>query len=530
MPNQTVTSTGTAGGRRPGARKSAVLAICCLSLFMVGIDNTIVNVALPSIQHSLGASVSGLQWTVDAYLLVLASLLMLSGSLGDRFGRQRVFRVGLVVFATGSLLCSLAPNLEFLVVFRMLQAVGGSMLNPNALSIITNTYTEPTERARAVGVWSAMFGVSIAAGPVLGGALVELAGWPSIFWVNLPVSVAAFVLTTRYVPDSRAPRARRIDPPGQVLMIALLATLTYAVIEGPSAGWGSPLIVGLFAAAAATGTCLVAVELRRDDPLINVRFFRSVPFSGATVTAILAYSTLAGFLFLNTLYLQDVRGASALVAGLSTLPLAVAMAVAAGFAGRILGRGGPRFPLVVAGLTILAGAAILTTMTPTTSFGILAVAYVLLGVGFGMVSPPITNTAVSGMPREQAGVASAVASASRQVGQALGVALTGSLVTSAFRSRITEGVGTLSLSATARAAVSRAGLGQTRVAGVPAGHGVTQFLQAAFTDASHTGWWLLIGCGAAIVAVAMLVTTRWAFATAARTASRLNTTAVEPAP
>ena len=257
-----------------------VLAICCMSLFIVGIDVTIVNVALPSIQRDLHAPVSGLQWTVDAYTIVVASFLMLSGSTGDRIGRRRIFQVGLGLFTLGSLACSLAPGLGWLVAFRMVQALGGSMLNPVAMSIITNTFTDPAERARAIGMWGAVFGISMALGPVIGGALVTSVGWRGIFWVNIPVGVAAIILTALFVPESRAPRARRVDPVGQVLIIVLLASLTYGIIEGPNAGWGSARILGCFALAAAALVGLVAYEPRRDEPLLDLRFFRSAPFSG----------------------------------------------------------------------------------------------------------------------------------------------------------------------------------------------------------------------------------------------------------
>ncbi len=213
-------------------RRMLVLAICCMSLLIVSLDNTVLNVALPSLQRELDASTSGLQWTIDAYTLVLASLLMLAGSTADRIGRRRVFMSGLVVFTLGSLLCSLAPDLNWLVVFRMVQAVGGSMLNPVAMSIITNTFTDPRERPARSGC-GAVVGLSMAAGPLVGGLLVDSVGWRSIFWVNLPVGIAALLLTWRFVPESRAPRARRPDPVGQVLVIALFGSLTYAIIEAP---------------------------------------------------------------------------------------------------------------------------------------------------------------------------------------------------------------------------------------------------------------------------------------------------------
>jgi EmrB/QacA subfamily drug resistance transporter len=458
-----------------------ILTICCMSLVIVSLDNTIVNVALPSIQRDLHASLSGLQWTVDAYTLVLASFLMLAGSTADRLGRRSIFQTGLAAFTLGSLMCSLAPSLGWLVVFRMLQALGGSMLNPVAMSIIVNTFTDRAERARAIGIWGGTVGVSLALGPVVGGVLIASVGWRGVFWVNIPVGVIAIIATALFVPESRAPHARRVDPVGQFLVIVTLATLIYAIIEGPAAGWGSAEILTFFGLAAAALVALIGYEPRRHEPLLELRFFRSAPFSGATVIAICAFSALGGFLFLNTLYLQDVRGYSALHAGLLTLPLAVATALFAPISGRIIGRSGPRLPLLIAGTTMTAGGAMLTGLTRGTSVAWLLLAYVIFGVGFGMVNAPITNTAVSGMPRDQAGVAAAVASTSRQIGQTLGVAVVGSAVTSSLAGP----------------------------------------LRVVFAQASHVGWWIVTGCGAAVLAVGMLTSGRWAGATAARTADRL---------
>src|SRR5215470_5675838 len=255
-----------------------------MSLFIVGLDSTIVNVALPSIGRELHASVSGLQWVIDAYILVLASLLMLSGSTADRIGRRRTFQAGLGLFSVGSLLCSLAPGLGWLVAFRMLQAVGGSMLNPVALSIVTNVFIEPRERARAIGIWGAVFG------PIAGGALVDTVGWRGIFWVNVPVGIAAIILTALYVPESRAPRARRPDPVGQALVIAVLSSLVFALIEGPGRGWTAPGILACFSIAVTGLVGLIGHERRRPEPLIDLRFFRSAPFSGAVALAICAFA------------------------------------------------------------------------------------------------------------------------------------------------------------------------------------------------------------------------------------------------
>ncbi|MBP5867212.1 MFS transporter [Streptomyces scabiei] len=459
-----------------------VLAICCTSLLIVSLDNTVLNVALPSMQRDLDASLAGLQWTIDAYTLVLAALLMLAGSTADRIGRRRVFMAGLVVFAAGSLLCSLAPNLESLVVFRMVQAVGGSMLNPVAMSIITNTFTDPRERARAIGAWGAVVGISMAAGPIIGGLLVESVGWRSIFWINLPVGLAALLLTWRFVPESRAPKARRPDPVGQLLVIALLGSLTYAIIEAPTAPLPRTLALGAVALAALLG--LLRYEPRREEPLIDLRFFHSAPFSGATVIAVSAFAGLGGFLFLSTLYLQNVRGLDALHAGLWMLPMAVLCFVCAPVAGRLVGSRGPRLPLLIAGIAMTASGVLFAAFEAETGNVTLVIGYVLFGLGFGFVNAPITNTAVSGMPRAQAGVAAAVASTSRQIGQTLGVAVIG--------------------------AVLAAGIGASSYAD-------------AFVSAARPAWWIVAVCGFAVLVLGAVTTGAWARETAARTARRLET-------
>ncbi|HEY1665426.1 MAG TPA: DHA2 family efflux MFS transporter permease subunit [Trebonia sp.] len=460
-------------------RRYLVLAICCMSLFIVGLDSTIVNVALPDIGRTFHAPVSGLQWTIDAYTLVLAALLMLSGSTADRLGRRRVFQIGLALFTIGSLLCSLAPGLGWLVAFRMLQAVGGSMLNPVAMSIITNTFTKPSERARAIGVWGGVFGLSMAMGPVVGGALVDSVGWRGVFWVNIPVGIAAILFTALFVPESKAARARRPDPIGQVLIIAMLGSLTYGIIEGPSYGWGSARILAFFAVTVIAVVAFLIYEPRREEPLIDLRFFRSLPFSGATLTAVSAMSALGGFLFLITLYLQDVRGYRPLFAGLFLLPMAAAMAVGAPLAGRMLARSGARKPLLIAGGGITAGGLLLTQLTSSSAPGYLVIAFLVFGIGMGFVNAPITNSAVSGMPRSQAGVASGIASTSRQVGSSVGVAVMGSILAANL-------------------------------------HGP---MAAGFASATRPGWWIVAAAGVVVIVLALITTSRRGKASAERSAT-----------
>jgi len=460
-------------------RRYLVLAICCMSLFIVGLDSTIVNVALPDIGRDFHAPVSGLQWTIDAYTLVLAVLLMLSGSTADRLGRRRVFQIGLALFTVGSLLCSLAPGLGWLVAFRMLQAVGGSMLNPVAMSIITNTFTKPSERARAIGVWGGVFGLSMAMGPVIGGALVDSVGWRGVFWVNIPVGIAAILFTALFVPESKAARARRPDPIGQILIVAMLGSLTYGIIEGPSYGWGSARILAFFAVTVIAVVTFLLYEPRREEPLIDLRFFRSLPFSGATLTAVSAMSALGGFLFLITLYLQDVRGYRPLIAGLFLLPMAAAMAVGAPLAGRMLARSGARKPLLIAGAGITTGGILLTQLTSTSAPGYLALAFLVFGIGMGFVNAPITNSAVSGMPRSQAGVASGIASTSRQVGSSIGVAVMGSVLAANL-------------------------------------HGS---MAAGFASATRPGWWIIAAAGVVVIVLALITTSRRGKASAERGAT-----------
>jgi EmrB/QacA subfamily drug resistance transporter len=455
----------------PHEQRWLTLAVCCMSLLIVSLDSTIVNIALPSIRRDLHTSLSGLQWTVDGYVLVLAMLLMMSGSLGDRLGRRRVFRIGLGRFTLGSLLCSVAPALGWLVAFRMLQALGGSMMNPVAMGIIVNTFRDAGERARAIGIWGAVVGVSMALGPVVGGALVAAAGWRSVFWVNIPIGLTALALTWFYVPESRASRARAIDPVGQVLVIALLGSLTYAIIEAPTRGWHSALTLTLFAVSAIAAAALVIVESRRAEPLIDLRFFRSAPFSSATLTAVASFAALGIFLFVNTLYLQNVRGYSAIVAGLLTLPMAAVAGISSPLSGRLVAARGDRIPLIVSGAAIAVGAALLLDMSPHTPLAQLLAAYAIVGLGFGVVNAPITYTATSGMPRAQAGVAAAIASTSRQVGVSLGVAISGSLLASMSGARFT----------------------------------------------THAIWGIMLGCGLAVVALGIVGTGRWAASTAGRT-------------
>jgi EmrB/QacA subfamily drug resistance transporter len=472
-------SAATVGAKRT-THPNLILAICCTSLLIVGMDVTIVNVALPAIQKDLHAHLAGLQWILDSYTLVVASFLMLAGSVSDRFGRRRVFQIGLGVFTLGSLLCSQSGTIEQLIGFRALQGLGASMLNPVALSIIANAFPDPKARARAVGIWGAVAGVSLGVGPLIGGALTETIGWRSIFWINVPIGIIAALLAARFVPESKAARPRAFDPVGQALVLIGLATLTWSVIEGPHAGWSSKLILGLFITAFLALSAFVLYERSRNQPMLDLRFFHSVPFSSATVLGLSAFSCFAGILFLNALYLQQVRGFSAFHTGLFTLPLAVTMIGCAPWSGRLVGRHGPQPSLLVAGMGFLVSTMMLTSLNQQTPVGWLLVVYALFGVGLGMVNPAITNSAVAGMPLSQAGVAAAIASTSCQVGAALGVAVSGTVVAASHV------------------------------------HGMD------FTTATHAIWWVMTACGAVVLALGFASNTVWARASAERVAHLLE--------
>jgi EmrB/QacA subfamily drug resistance transporter len=468
----------TTAGELSQRRRLLVLGICCASMIVVVMDISIVNVALPAMRRDLHASESGLQWTVDAYTLVLASFLVLAGSTADRAGRRRVFQIGLAAFGLGSLLCGLAPGTGWLIAARALQALGGTMLNPVAMAIIATTFPGPAERARAIGVFGSVSGLSLALGPILGGALVGAFGWRSVFWINVPIVAAAIVATALFVPESRAARARRFDPVGQALVTLVLGSVVYAIIESRWLGWTSPVIGGLLAVAAAGAAGIGGYESRRGDPLLELRLFRSVPFSAAIVMALWALCGFSAFLFVTTQYLQDVRGMSPLSAGSCLLPVGVLVVVLSPRTGRLVAARGPRLPLVVSGAALALGGGASIALGPATPLPAVLATYLVFGVFLGTINPPITNTAVSGMPRSMAGVATSLASAGRQTGTTLGVAIAGTIVGSAL---------------------ARGGM--------------------AFTSAEHGVWWMVLGLGLGILVLGLLSTGRWAMGTAGRAAA-----------
>jgi len=434
FPRQDTDMTVTTAAAPPALSTShrwMVLAVCSAAMFLVGLDTTIVNVALPRLGLGLGTDTRGLEWVVDAYTIVFASLLITSGAIADRWGRRRVFQTGLITFGLASVLCALAPSIELLVSARVLQGVGASMLSPVALAIVVNAMPDPKERAKAIGVWASVFGLSMAAGPVTGGALIAAFDWRAVFWINVPIIVAALVLVAVLVPESRGQRARRLDLPGQVMLVALVSLVVGLLIEGPHVGWTSRTATIGGAVAAVVLVAFIWVESRRDDPLIDPDLFRVPSFTGAVLAATAVFVALSLTLLLTTLYLQNGRGWSPFTAGAATLPMAAGATVCAPLSGLLVARVGARRPLILAGGFIAAGGLALTSMSYSFNVPLLLVAYGLLGVGVGFANAPITNTAVNSFPPERAGVAGGTTSTARQVGAALGIAIAGGLVAGA---------------------------------------------------------------------------------------------------
>jgi EmrB/QacA subfamily drug resistance transporter len=419
-------------------RRWLTVGVLCISLLIIVIDNTIVNVALPTLVRQLGASVSELQWVVDAYTVVFAGLLLLAGTLGDRFGRRRSLTFGLGMFAVASAAAAFAGGVGQLVAARAVMGGAAAFIMPATLSILTNVFTDARERALAIGIWSGVVGVGVVLGPIAGGFLLDHFWWGSVFIVNVPIAVAAIVAGRVLVPESKDSDAQRVDWFGATLSVVGLVALVSAIIEGPSKGWTSPLVLTLFGLAVVTLTVFSVWESKVDAPMLDVRFFRNPRFSAASANITLMFFALFGFVFLSTQYLQFVLGYSPLAAGVRTLPFAAAMLAVAPFSSKFVDYFGTKRVVVAGMLTFASGLVLASTMTTTTGYPRLGVAMLMLGAGLGMAGAPATESIMGSLPRNRAGVGSALNDTAREVGGALGVAIVGSIVSSIYRSRLTD--------------------------------------------------------------------------------------------
>jgi EmrB/QacA subfamily drug resistance transporter len=482
-------------------RRWWALGVLGLSLFLISLDNTILNVALPTLQTDLSPSASGLQWIVDSYLLVFAGLLLVAGSLGDRFGRRRMLFAGLGIFGLGSLLAAVSGTTELLIASRALMGVGAAAIMPSTLSILTNTFPD-RERAKAIAIWSGVAGLGVAFGPVVGGYLLKHFSWGSVFLVNIPFVVVAVAAGLWLVPESRDPRGSRLDPIGAVLSVIGLTTLVWAIIEAPGHGWTSASILGAFAAAAAVLGAFATWELRFESPMLPLRFFRDARFSAASISIALVFFSLFGVIFFLTVYLQSVLGYTALEAGVRTIPVSAALIVGSGLSTKLDGKLGTKL-VVALGLVVVAAAlGILGTVDAASGYGVIALSLVVLGLGMGLAMAPATESIMGSLPRDQASIGSAVNDTVRQVGGALGVAILGSVLSSRYSSDMDDAV--RELPAPAAHAASDGLAGAAQVAAATGNDGLLASANHAFVAGMSTAAWVAAGVALAGAVIALI--------------------------
>jgi EmrB/QacA subfamily drug resistance transporter len=496
------------------------LGAMCFALFMIMLDNTVVNVALPSIQRDLHASLSALEWTVNAYTLTFAVLLVTGGRLGDIFGRRRMFMFGVAVFGLSSAAIGFAPSDTALVAFRAAQGIGAAFMMPATLSIITQAFP-PHQRGMAIGTWAGVSAMALAIGPVLGGFLTEQVSWRAIFFINPPIAVIAVAVTLFAARESRDETvARTVDYPGIAALSIGLTTLVLALVEGNTWHWGSPQVIALFAVAAVSLAAFFPIEMRVKAPMVDFSFFRSRSFVGANLVAfIVTFAMLSQFFFL-ALYLQNFLHFSPLQAGIRFLPSTLVIIVMGPIAGRLTDRIGPR-PLIVTGLLTVASALFIQSrLTVHTGYGLLLPGFILMGIGMGLVMSPMTTSAMNAVDRTKAGLASGITSMSRMVGGTFGVAVMGALVTTIGRSDLNTSLP--HVPAATRGALANA-LGS---GAVPTGHGtslqIVSAVRHAFVSALSTG----LTIGAAVTVVGAVV----AFALIQRAPTQAEAAPADEAP
>ena len=468
--------------------KAVVLGAMCLTLFMTNLNDTVMNVALPQIQISLGANVSGLQWILNAYTLTAASLMLPSGTLGDIYGRRRVFLTGLVIFTTASLLCGFAPNLSMLIVGRMLQGVGAAALIPTSLAIITDTFPEPTEKTKAIGVWSAVSGIALVVGPVFGGVLIDNLGWQSVFLLNLPLGAIAFWMTRRFVRQGKHRSRQSIDLPGIVLSVSLLASVTYILTEGNTALERSPwlVIVAVFSLLA-----FLFVECRSPHPMLPLNVFQKPAFAVVNLVNILVFFTFLSLIFIFSLFLQQVQGYSATAAGMRFLPINAAFVSALLVSGWFAARLGWRLT-IAAGLTLASVATFsFIRIDSDTAYGVMWGGLVLSGFGGGVTLAPLATVALNSVLPTQAGIASALLNITTRIGGVLGIAIQGKILSQRLTDNLARSLSEWNLPSNLQErAIADALQGGTQVpSDLPVGISVSVWNQAygqAFVSGLHT--------------------------------------------
>jgi MFS transporter, DHA2 family, methylenomycin A resistance protein len=508
-------------------RRVVTLVAMCVAQGMILLDNTIVNVALPSIQRELDVDPGNLIWVVNAYVLALASLIMVGGTLGDRYGRKRVFIAGLAIFTAMSAACALSPNESALIAARAAQGVGAALVAPLSLSILADAYP-PERRTAAIGIWAAAAGLGFGAGPVVGGILVALFSWSAVFWVNVPIGIIGLILVITGVRESRNPHARRLDLPGAVLVAAGLCVLTFAIVESEHIGWTSPTMIALLAAAAVLLVSFLVVESRVHEPMVPLGLFRDSRFTVSCGVYAVMYLALASTFFFVTLFFQNVEGWSALEVGLSWLIMNTPFLIASILAGRLavwIGTATCWLGVFLGGLGVLA----LAFLTPGAGLLAATPGYLLIGAGYGMAVPTISSVAVSALPPENSGLASGVLNSARQVGTAVGLAALGSIGLAVTRNSWAAESAQLPTSAQAGAPdiVQDVSGGQGTVVAQQLGVGAKPLVDTAFVDGLQVA--LLTGGGLMLVAAvfAFIALRRPAVTAPARSGVQPSTT-VQP--
>lgn len=497
-----ITAADGSPSAAPYARRWWALGVLSLCLVLIGLDNTILNVALPAIVRELGATASQLQWIVDSYVLVFAGLLLTAGSLGDRYGRKGALQAGIVMFVIGALASIAAQSPTQLIAARAFMGIGGALIMPSTLSILTNIFP-PEERPRAIGVWAAVAGLSMPIGPVVGGWLLGHFAWNSVFWINLPPAALALIAAQRLIPDSRDHDAPRIDIPGALLSIAGLGVLLYAIIRAPEHGWTAGSTLVWFAAGIVLLGAFIGWEVRTTDPMLDMRFFRNPRFSAANGAITLVFFALMGSMFSMTQYLQFVLGYSALESGLRMLPIAAGMVIGAPLSARLAQRIGGKI-VTAGGLSIVAiGLLLMSRLHADSGYLPLLIALLVMSTGMGCSMAPATEAVMGAIPRRKAGVGSAMNDTTRQLGGALGVAILGSLMHSIYRNGVADALAGLPVAAAAAARDSLGAALQVSAQAGPAGAGLALAARQAFVDAMQRG--LQVGALVTVAGVAIVL-------------------------
>lgn len=483
------------------SRRWLALGVLCLSLLLAVVDNTIVNVALPTLNKDLGAGTTELQWIVDAYTLVFSALLLTMGHAGDRFGRRRALQLGLVLFAITSGLAAYSQTSGQLIGARALMGIGAALIFPATLAILVNVFTDPKERAAAIGIWTAMVGVAVAIGPITGGLLLEHFSWGSIFMVNIPVAIIAIILGAFLLPESRDPNVGRFDFRGLVLSAAGVGLIIWAIIEAPTWGWTSGGILAALIGGIALLVIFALVERRIDHPMLDVTLFKNLRFTGASLSVTTAFFALFGFIFLITQFLQLVQGYTPLQAGVRTLPFAVATGIMSPLAIVLMHRFGSKV-IVALGLFVMgAGFLVAATIKADTPYlGPVVISMVMIAAGLGLATSPATESIMGALPPEQAGAGAAVNDTTREFGGTLGVAVVGSVFLSVYGSKVIEGYRSLGLPPQYESVVRESMGGGLGVAGqLPEGPAaqLAAFVKSAFIDGLARG--SLVAAGVVIV-------------------------------